>query len=82
MQGAGDLLGVALIIAIARGVTVLMDNGMISDSILYASASLVEGMDKGVFIVVMMSLFAGYFFLCSFFFRSCCAVYADYGTIG
>ena len=37
----------------------LMDNGMISDSILYASASLVDGMDKGIFIVVMMVLFAG-----------------------
>ena len=49
----------ALIIAIARGVTVLMDQGMISDSILYASAGLVEGMDKGLFIVVMMVLFAG-----------------------
>ena len=32
---------------------------MISDSILYASASLVDGMDKGIFIVVMMVLFAG-----------------------
>jgi len=59
IQGANDLLGVALIIAIARGVTVLMDGGMISDSILHASASLVEGMDKGVFIIVMMFLFAG-----------------------
>ncbi|MGF1763634.1 YfcC family protein [Aliivibrio kagoshimensis] len=59
IQGANDLLGVALIIAIARGVTVLMDGGMISDSILHMSATLVEGMDKGVFIVVMMFLFAG-----------------------
>ncbi len=32
---------------------------MISDSILHASASMVEGMDKGLFIVVMMFLFAG-----------------------
>ncbi|MGF1717952.1 YfcC family protein [Photobacterium chitinilyticum] len=59
IQGANDLLGVALIIAIARGVTVLMDGGMISDSILHASATMVEGMDKGLFIVVMMFLFAG-----------------------
>ncbi|WP_263078135.1 YfcC family protein [Endozoicomonas sp. Mp262] len=59
VQGASDLLGVALIIAIARGVTVLMENGMISDSILYASAGMVGGMDKGIFIVVMMVLFAG-----------------------
>ncbi|ELR65825.1 Arginine/ornithine antiporter ArcD [Photobacterium marinum] len=59
IQGANDLLGVALIIAIARGVTVLMDGGMISDSILNASASMVDGMDKGLFIVVMMFLFGG-----------------------
>lgn len=59
IQGANDLLGVALIIAIARGVTVLMDGGMISDTILHASASMVDGMDKGLFIVVMMFLFAG-----------------------
>ncbi|MTI14720.1 YfcC family protein [Sansalvadorimonas verongulae] len=59
VAGANDLLGVALIIAIARGVTILMDHGMISDSILYSSAGLVDGMDKGLFIIVMMVLFAG-----------------------
>lgn len=59
LQGASDLLGVALIIAIARGVTILMEQGMISDTILYSSANLVEGMDKGFFIVMMMMLFAG-----------------------
>ena len=57
--GANDLLGVALIIAIARGVTILMDQGMISDSILHGATALVAGMDKGLFIVVMMILFAG-----------------------
>ena len=59
LNGAQDLLGVALIIAIARGVTILMDHGMISDSILYSSAGVVNGMDKGLFIIVMMILFAG-----------------------
>ncbi len=59
LVGASDLLGVALIIAIARGVTILMDQGMISDSILHGASTLVAGMDKGLFIVVMMVLFAG-----------------------
>ena len=59
VQGASDLLGVALIIAIARGVTILMEGGMISDPLLHASAGFVDGMNKGVFIVVMMGLFAG-----------------------
>ena len=59
LTGASDLLGVALIIAIARGVTILMDQGMISDSILHGATALVAGMDKGLFIVVMMVMFAG-----------------------
>ncbi|PJE79937.1 hypothetical protein CI610_01063 [invertebrate metagenome] len=66
IKGANDLLGVALIIGIARGVTFLMEQGMISDTILYASSGLVEGMSKGIFIIVMMILFA----LISFFIPS------------
>ena len=34
VNGARDLLGVALIIAIARGVTVIMNNGQITDTVL------------------------------------------------
>ncbi len=59
LVGANDLLGVALIIAIARGVTVLMDQGMISDSLLHWASGFVSGMDKGLFIVVIMLLFSG-----------------------
>ena len=33
--GASDLLGVALIIGLARGVTIIMEKGMISDTILF-----------------------------------------------
>lgn len=59
IKGANDLLGVALIIGIARGVTVLMDDGLISDTLLYYSSNSVEGMPKGIFINVMMFLYAG-----------------------
>ena len=31
VAGAGDLLGVALIIGIARGITVIMNNGLITE---------------------------------------------------
>ena len=59
IKGANDLLGVALIIGLARGVTVLMDDGLISDTLLYYSSNSVEGMPKGLFINVLMFLYAG-----------------------
>jgi uncharacterized ion transporter superfamily protein YfcC len=37
VDGARDLLGVALIIGIARGVTVIMTNGLITDTVLNAA---------------------------------------------
>ena len=49
VKGAGDLLGVALIIGIARGVTVLMTDGLISDTLLYYASDITTGMNKGVF---------------------------------
>lgn len=59
MKGANDLLGVAFIIGLARGITIIMDDGMISDTLLYYSSNLTEGMNKGLFINAMMSIFAG-----------------------
>ena len=59
VKGANDLLNVALIIGLARGVTVLMDDGLISDTLLYYSSNVVEGMPKGIFINVMLFLYAG-----------------------
>ena len=53
VQGAADLLGVALIIALARGVTIIMDGGLISDTILYSLSQLVSSMSGVVFSVVM-----------------------------
>ena len=34
VDGSRDLLGVALIIGIARGITVIMNNGLITDTVL------------------------------------------------
>ena len=59
MQGANDLLSVAFIIGLARGITILMDDGLISDTLLYYSSNITDGMNKGIFINVMMYLFAG-----------------------
>ncbi|MFL0352660.1 YfcC family protein [Xanthomarina sp. GH4-25] len=59
VKGAGDLLGVAIIIGIARGVSVLMEDGLISDTILFHSSNLTEGMNKGVFANVMLFIYGG-----------------------
>ncbi|MGR5065376.1 YfcC family protein [Photobacterium sp. DNB22_13_2] len=53
IDGARDLLGVALIIGIARGIVVIMDRGMITDTILNAAEHTVTGLSSIVFINVM-----------------------------
>lgn len=59
VKGANDLLNVALIIGIARGVTFLMDEGLISDTLLFYASSAVEGMPKALFANVMLFIYAG-----------------------
>lgn len=59
VKGAGDLLGVAIIIGIARGVSVIMDDGFISDTMLYYASNLTEGMNKGIFTNAMLFIYSG-----------------------
>ena len=59
VKGASDLLGVALIIGIARGITVLMEDGQISDTLLYYASNSTNGMNKGVFINTMLYIYGG-----------------------
>lgn len=59
VRGSNDLLNVALIIGLARGVTVLMDDGAISDTLLYYASTIVEGMPQTLFANVMLFLYAG-----------------------
>ena len=58
VKGAMDLLGVAFIIGIARGVTILMNDGLISDTLLYYSSNLTNGMNKGLFANTMTFIYA------------------------
>lgn len=53
VDGAKDLLGVALIIGVARGIVVVMDAGHITDTLLFESAQAVEGLSTVAFINVM-----------------------------
>jgi uncharacterized ion transporter superfamily protein YfcC len=59
VKGAGELLGVALIIGIARGISILMEDGAISDTMLYYASGMTEGMHKGVFANVMLYIYGG-----------------------
>lgn len=59
VKGASDLLGVALIIGIARGITVLMEDGQISDTLLYFASNATNGMNKGIFINTMFYIYGG-----------------------
>jgi len=59
MKGAADLLGVAFIVGIARGVTVLMENGHISDTLLFHASQVTDGMNAGLFANTMMFIFGG-----------------------
>ena len=53
ISGAGDFIGAALIIAVARGVTVIMNNAGITDTVLHALEGAVSGLSSGTFAVVM-----------------------------
>lgn len=58
-EGASDLLSVAFIIGIARGVSIIMDDGQISDTMLYYASHITEGMNKGVFTNAMLFIYSG-----------------------
>lgn len=53
VNGARDLLGVALIIGLARGIVVIMDAGHITDTILHAAEVGVAGLPRTAFILVI-----------------------------
>lgn len=53
VDGARDLLGVALIIGLARGIVVIMDAGRITDTILHWAEISVAGLSEIVFINVI-----------------------------
>jgi uncharacterized ion transporter superfamily protein YfcC len=57
VDGARDLLGVALIIGIARGITVIMNNGKITDTILHWIENALGGTGAVVFLIIMFLLF-------------------------
>lgn len=63
VDGARDLLGVALIIGIARGITVVMNNGQITDTVLHWAESALGDVGEAGFAIVMYLLFLPLSFL-------------------
>ena len=63
VDGARDLLGVALIIGIARGITVIMNNGLITDTVLNCGGGRVADLGGVAFINLMYALFLPLSFL-------------------
>jgi len=63
VNGARDLLGVALIIGLARGIVVVMDAGLITDTILHAAETSVAGLAPTAFILVIYWIEVGLSFL-------------------
>ncbi|MGH3506702.1 MAG: YfcC family protein [Nocardioidaceae bacterium] len=63
VDGARDLLGVALIIGIARGITVIMNNGEITDTVLHWAELALGDVGQAAFAIVMYALFLPLSFL-------------------
>jgi uncharacterized ion transporter superfamily protein YfcC len=63
VDGARDLLGVALIIGIARGITVIMNNGEITDTVLHWCEKALGDSSSTTFVIVMFLLFLPLSFL-------------------
>jgi uncharacterized ion transporter superfamily protein YfcC len=63
VDGARDLLGVALIIGIARGITVIMNNGEITDTVLHWAELALDDVGESGFAIVMFALFLPLSFL-------------------
>lgn len=59
VDGARDLLGVALVVGLARGIVVIMDQGMIADTILHGAENYLSGLSQLAFINLMFWIEVG-----------------------
>ena len=57
VSGAADLVGVGLIIGISRGITVLMDGGRITDTVLYWGEQALQGAGSVSFILLVYFIY-------------------------
>lgn len=57
MKGAGDFIGVIIIIGLARGINITLDEGLIQDTVLSRLCKIVQDIHKVVFAIVMFFIF-------------------------
>ena len=57
IKGSWDYAGVIIIIGLARGINLTLDQGLVQDTILNGLSNLVEGIPKIIFSVVMLFVF-------------------------
>ena len=59
VDGARDLLGVALVVGLARAIVVIMENGLIADTILHSAEQSLGGLGELAFINLMFWIEVG-----------------------
>ena len=52
LAGASDLIGVAIVVAVARGIQVVMNNGLITDTILHWGEQGLSSLSSSVFLIL------------------------------
>ena len=57
IRGAGDFFGVCLIIGLARGINITLNEGNISDTILYSLSNIISGLPKVIFAIILFFIF-------------------------
>ena len=82
IKGAESLLTVAFIIGVARGVTIILNEGHVSDSILFYTANLVQGMQPALFILLLLAFYIFFSTFYTIFFRYGGINHADHWSIG
>ena len=70
IKGAGEFIGVTLILGLARGINITLEQGKVSDTILNIISNGINGFPKVVFAILMLLIFI---FL-GFFIQSCTAL--------
>ncbi len=65
LKGAESLLGVAIILGVARGITIVLNDGNISDSIVYYAAKTISSMPSSLFIIMAFFMFILFTFFIS-----------------
>ena len=57
IEGAGEFVGISFVIGLARGINIILTEGLISDTILYNLSKLIKGLPKTIFSIIILIVF-------------------------